>query len=100
MDAISRGLILWHHDFVLHDPQPAPRGFTIEEGQVWYLPSYHVTRGTEIFDCIKKPASACQTAVRAGVLQQRAITGTTASRDRVYTIRKLHPDCPLQSQLG
>jgi len=54
MDAISRGLILWHHDFVLHDPQPAPRGFTIEEGQVWYLPSYHVTRGTEIFDWHKK----------------------------------------------
>ena len=54
MDAVSRSLILWHHDFVLHDAAPGPKGLTIEEGQVWYLPSYHVTRGTEIFDWHKK----------------------------------------------
>jgi len=66
MDAISRGLILWHHDFVLHDPQPAPRGFTIEEGQVWYLPSYHVLEEQRYLTGIKKTASACQTGGQSG----------------------------------
>jgi hypothetical protein len=54
MDEISRSLILWHHDLVLHDPGPRPESLRVEEGQVWYLPSYHITRGTDVFDWHKK----------------------------------------------
>jgi hypothetical protein len=54
MDEISRSLILWHHDLVLQDPGPRPESLRVEEGQIWYLPSYHITRGTDIFDWHKR----------------------------------------------